>query len=95
MPVYTRACLLLICAVLSGCAGFQPRIGMSVSQYKSECRATNWTNAKLVRAEGDVEVYYCDNVYIYSYFKNGRLVRVDQGRLPKQEIELNINKQKE
>lgn len=89
---FTQIPLLALLIVLAGCASFQPRIGMTIDEWKSECRVKNWTNGTLVRAEGDMEVYYCDNVNVFYYFKDGTLVRIDQGKLPKQEIELEINR---
>lgn len=88
---YRRMPLIVIFAAIAGCAGFQPKIGMTLDEWKSECRTKNWSNGTLVRAEDGVEVYYCDNVNIFHYFKDGKLVRIDQGKLPKQEIDLKVN----
>jgi hypothetical protein len=75
---------------LAACPGFQPRIGMTLEDWRNECRIKNLSSGQLVRAERDIEVYYCDNVNVFHYFKDGILVRIDQGQLPKQQIELEI-----
>jgi len=76
--------------LLSGCASFQPRLGISVDEWQSECMVHNWTAGQRVKAEGNKEVYYCDNIYVFHYFEDGKLVKIGQGDLSKEQIELYI-----
>lgn len=77
---------------LTACTSFQPRIGMTLEDWKNECRVKNLSDGHLVRAENNIEIYYCDNVNVFHYFENRILVRIDQGQLPKQQIELEIKR---
>jgi hypothetical protein len=75
---------------LVSCTTFQPKLGMTLQEWKSECRTKNLSSGNLVRAEDNVEVYYCDNVNVFHYFRDGILVRIDQGQLPKERLEVEI-----
>lgn len=89
MLIYRSIAIALVIN-LTACVSFQPRIGMTIEEWKSECRIKNLSEGHLVRAEDNIEVYYCDNVNVFHYFEDGRLVKIDQGELPKQKIELEV-----
>ncbi len=68
----------------SGCISvIGPELGMTEKQWFRRTLV-----ADLVYMEGNVKAYRSNGVYYY--FHNGVLVRVDEGRLPAQKIELEI-----
>lgn len=79
-----HALLLILVICLSGCQStFGPEIGMT---EKSWLRRT--LVADLAYMEEGVKAYRSGGVYYY--FVDGKLARIDQGRLPPQEVKVNL-----
>ena len=78
--------------ILSACASYQPRLGMTYDQWRSHwLSSNNWGSPKLVAAQGGMEAWTLgDGVYLY--FQDGRLSKLDQGQLYKQRMEIEIIK---
>jgi hypothetical protein len=79
---------LLIGLTTYSCGSFRPassprtHLGMSFEKWDND----------LVGAEGDLEVYQCRSENIYYNFRDGTLIKVDQGEMYKQRIEVEIKK---
>jgi hypothetical protein len=75
---------------LGGCALWRPQLGMSVDEFDEMCRKSglSW-QSRIVEAEGKRESRACGGA-MYYYFLDGRLVRIDQGQLPLQRIEVQV-----
>jgi hypothetical protein len=65
---------------------------MSFEKWDNECLKAAYQYSTLVGAEGDLEVYQCRSENIYYNFRDGTLIKVDQGEMYKQRIEVEIKK---
>lgn len=75
----------LISLTLAGCESvIGARIGMSETQWLATTLIGD-----LVYMEGSVKAYRSNGAYYY--FRNGILVKVDQGYIPAQKIEIEIS----
>jgi hypothetical protein len=81
----TLSILVIICVfVLSGCQStFGPQIGMTEKQWLHRTLVGD-----LAYMEGSVKAYRSGGAYYY--FKDGILVKIDQGMIPAQKIEMEI-----
>lgn len=64
--------------VVAGCAGTQPRIGMAVEDFTEACAISDLSRGRLVRREGNREIYYCDFWKTHYVFEDGILVSIEQ-----------------
>lgn len=79
----TLSLIALLC--LTGCMSvFQDRIGMTEKQW---LRTT--LIADVAYMEGNVKAYKSNGAYYY--FRDGVLVRVDQGMLPAQQLQVDVS----
>jgi len=77
---------------LSACAIWNPKIGMSTEEFDSMCFKSGLSyKSQIVEAEGVKEVRVCGsgNNRFY-YFNNDKLIRIDQGYLPQQRIQIEV-----
>lgn len=85
-PLHTSLALIIALA-LSGCQStFGPQIGMTEKQWLHRTLIGD-----LVYMEGSVKAYRSNGAYYY--FNDGVLVKIDQGMIPAQKIEMEIRSQ--
>ncbi len=85
----TRPALILVGLALIGCQStFGPKLGMTEKQWM---RST--LIADVAYMEGGIKAYRSNGAYYY--FKDGILVKVDQGMIPPQKIEMEISSKQE
>lgn len=96
---------LIIVALLSGCATsteyFYPSVGMPLQEWVDKCsRAYSCQEPTPVGVRGDMQVWKSGTPHrdfnngaptTFAYFKNGRLVSIDQGQLFEQRISIRQN----
>lgn len=77
--------LILISLLLTGCATtLQPKVGMDLATFQSQCMGHNLTKGQLVAAEQNVEVYTCGRSDVLYAFQDAHLVKVFQtDKLPR------------
>jgi hypothetical protein len=80
---------LLISLTTYGCS-FKPHLGMSFEKWDKQCASINYQGGYLVEAEGNLEVYNCETRDVFFYFRGGILIKMDQGQLYKERIEVEI-----
>ncbi|MEY2167786.1 MULTISPECIES: hypothetical protein [unclassified Rhodanobacter] len=85
--------ILIATLLLAACTTFRPRLGMSYNEWRDNWARSfnNWTPPRMVAAQGDEEVWtFGDGVYYY--FVDGSLVKMDQGQLMQQRIQVEVKK---
>lgn len=83
---------ILIVLLLTGCATFDPRIGMTYDQFRSAFRTSHnaaTSELQLVVAEADARVYRIADVFYY--FEGDVLQRIDQGQLYEQRVAVSVS----
>lgn len=76
---------LLLLVILTGCMStFPDRLGMTEKHW---LRTT--LVADLAYMEGNVKAYHSNGAYYY--FRDGILVRVDQGMIPPQQLQVDVS----
>lgn len=81
--------IFLAAVALTGCQStFGPELGMTEKHWMHTTLI-----ADLAYMEGGITAYRSNGAYYY--FKNGILVKVDQGMLPPQKIEMEISSKQE
>lgn len=83
-----KSLIFFLLTSLAGCALWRPHLGMTTNDFDSMCRKSGLSyQSRIVQAEGNKESRSCGAAKYY-YFVDGKLVRIDQGQLPLQRIEL-------
>lgn len=81
----------MITLLLVGCAVWKPSLGMSVAEFDSMCFKSGVSyQSQVVQAQDNYEIRVCGGVTNFYYFVNGKLVRIDQGQLPKQRYQIEV-----
>jgi len=70
--------VMIAVSMLVGCASAQPDLGMAVEDFEQACFRSDRARGKLVFAERNREVYYCDLWDTHYIFEDGFLVSIEQ-----------------
>lgn len=80
----TTYSILLSIALLSGCASFNPKMGMSTDQFDSMCRKSFNGKSVIISAQGKYEIRQCQNKEGMTYvFENSRLISIERVAIEK------------
>jgi hypothetical protein len=83
--------LSLLLVGLTSCSTWNPNLGMTTSDFDSMCFKSGLSyKSSIVQAEGNKEVRVCGGSRSFYYFDNGKLIRIDQGQLPQQRLNIEI-----
>ncbi|WP_405232010.1 hypothetical protein [Lentisalinibacter salinarum] len=76
------AAVMLAASVLAGCASAEPKLGMAVEDFEQACFESDRARGKLVFAERNREIYFCDLWDTHYVFEDGILVSIEQELSP-------------
>ena len=80
--VVTLAAATVTSITLAGCAGTAPQLGMAVEDFDQACFESDRARGRLVFADSNQEIYYCDLWDTHYVFEDGILVGIERELYP-------------